>query len=1542
MHPEETTPIKDDIEIADKRPGRFAERSVESRYKPETVIRNFHQAAEYLLNQDINQLSPEEQYFRTMLESQIPLVSMDNIDSNWTREIKIDKHNEPGQIIRSEGVRIDGLIAYLTKLRTHTTDARERAKITRLINSLNSHSLPYAEVYPNENPSEASARKAHEAMIISTEQNPLNQGNNEEANWLEGEKQLSRSRELVLPRKPEKSTVKNRKNSDTQAVTQDESDKQPTEKPSEAEISDINSPSESSTITQVSPEDNQRPPITRVFEGSIYSNQFQAGTSADLYADRRTAESLATPSRLRNIPRKIWNMFRRWGEGGINQRYMRDALRAINQTGIANADIARAVQEGQINAQQAHLEAQVQDQATIDRMSRPEGVDIGETRIKLADGALKNALIGQIITPIALGEISDTYDNQGNIIRTARQELQNRLRDFIAQNQNNPDFTPEDRTQLQQLFGRSQDRYGTNTAVFATDLLKMGQEMREALKTTDNNLEHLSQAIEANKQNIVLWIGRVQEGAQTDLRSNLDRVVAWLRKNGFNDEQASHTGGVASVLLGIATNPVVIGVFGTLGTKMGLSILSGGARAITATSVANAGMGLVVGSAMAGIAGGLRAHFEMGNDLKRDDVEHTYGRPETTRQDIDQSLDQHGGLVGRIARMPGIRRFSGVDKTAEMSDVRFNKINVLDLTNQLRQAIANQDTNQILQLYTQYEAANRVMHQAGVDQFRFSSEQTAQQERSDLRRVALDARNILHSTYGDQVEQQIENQSAVYSQEIRQTQDRRAERRRTEAIKKGLIAATTGLTGGAIGLAAQELWPTDSAPPEIHTDEIIRPKPSLELINKVAALGGNLEENQTQIYGGVPEDLRLELEEAGYQINPLPAVESVQPVELLKPQGLIEAQLDGTNIRIPDGSHLIANDKGSFDLVVDNPLSAQLPEGMIATPDGKPILATNITLNPDGSFNTTDMQVFKLNLEQEDGSLLASDMVELVAHPKPDILLTGDQAIERWAELGTPIKETQWYANNTRYSDGSELQLYTLKDGQTVLLDMKSMVESTQRGLTPEIVNIKNIIDQGKAVWAIRLPGMENNPLIIPDNADGFADGYLKLDPDDIHHTVTMGNGEKMTISELSKMLVDYNRLNQLKDGNIATEYYNLQDLFKIGRDGQMGLISAGTMVEQPDGSKIFQSFATIRGSGAPSMWESGGFESEIHLNHPLNGEVSKQIPVDSIVAKETIIPVPTPEQNKEYFALPTPIAPRNPVEYPGQKKEAPPPPPEKPKPPIETPPISQSPETSPTRPPLTKQELAELAQLLVNKAFLNDEEKKRRLDELLGRSEITNSPSQTLENNQPNPTQIEKLTSQEATELNELLIKRSHLDLKQQKRLDQLLKKQGTGSEAPQILQDTQTNEDLLASQSDNNSTNKLTSSENNQPITDQTTSQDGSLKSSASENNDLVENSDALQQELKDYGQSYWDADYISNELPKEARALSQQLINLGDKNNLKSETLLYYNALTSLYKAISGKEFDPTDNPLTNTDFKYPNRSIEQINTDRLKHYQVLYRK
>lgn len=285
--------------------------------------------------------------------------------------------------------------------------------------------------------------------------------------------------------------------------------------------------------------------------------------------------------------------------------------------------------------------------------------------------------------------------------------------------------------------------------------------------------------------------------------------------------------------------------------------------------------------------------------------------------------------------------------------------------------------------------------------------------------------------------------------------------------------------------------------------------------------------------------------------------------EIIAPTGTHEDVAVGHKTVIPNGSEWVKDPaSGKWDLVV-----SKRPD-MILINDAK-FDSTGKLVDWDHAHSKDTI----LGITHDGQPERTEQGPPTVIHTEP-ITKTGAEAAAEFEKFGTKLKGTEWYANNTKVSDINELRLYTHHEGNAVILDMTKMKVGYQVGLHPEKIDVQDVIRSEKAVFAFTLPGHDEKVIV---HAPG---GQLRLDPtdNDPTHKIKFADGREMQAGLFARAVVNQDALGKLPQGDIATELYNRQDVFKLGLGGKMGFIQAGQLVDH--NGPVLQSFATIRGSG--------------------------------------------------------------------------------------------------------------------------------------------------------------------------------------------------------------------------------------------------------------------------------------------------------------------------------------------------------------------------
>lgn len=301
----------------------------------------------------------------------------------------------------------------------------------------------------------------------------------------------------------------------------------------------------------------------------------------------------------------------------------------------------------------------------------------------------------------------------------------------------------------------------------------------------------------------------------------------------------------------------------------------------------------------------------------------------------------------------------------------------------------------------------------------------------------------------------------------------------------------------------------------------------------------------------------------------------------------------GHDTKIPQGTHWTVNSDhpGNFNLV---------------DADGRSV-ATNAHFDTSGHM-TNESTIAGVTINQ-------TPVETTVNH---DVF--GDNG--EWTKNTTGIDRTEWYAHNTPSSEGNELRLDTFQHGNTVTLDASSMHEAWQTGAHPQSIDVQEVIKNGELKFKFEIPGRDS----IIASAD--TDGTLTLNPDAAPGVpLDLSNPNSIDIANFSKTVLNQGALADGTAGN-ATELNNHLDVFNLGADGKPGFISAGRLIDV-NGEKVWQSFATIRGTGTPPT--------------QLTETITKFIP--EISMPHAVIPPVASPSDFNMPIIPIPFAPRYPLE---------------------------------------------------------------------------------------------------------------------------------------------------------------------------------------------------------------------------------------------------------------------------------------------------------
>jgi len=321
---------------------------------------------------------------------------------------------------------------------------------------------------------------------------------------------------------------------------------------------------------------------------------------------------------------------------------------------------------------------------------------------------------------------------------------------------------------------------------------------------------------------------------------------------------------------------------------------------------------------------------------------------------------------------------------------------------------------------------------------------------------------------------------------------------------------------------------------------------------------------------------------------------------------------------VPHGTGWIEdpNAPGKWDLVADGHPDQVFIHDAVVTPDGQ-----SITYDSAHSAFGADAFTSDRPVEIQPAGVVSRDVF-------------GHEGL--WEKNGTLIDHREWFGNNTRVSDLNELRvdnsLQTAANGEKVLIwDANRMTVdgSFQDGNHPPIVNVPELIRQGKLGLAVSTPDNQQNPIFIPFGTDGRS----VWDPTDTTHHI--GGPDSMTYAEASKMFLDQQKLSQFPDGSLESELNNHQDIFTLGKGGKPGYIEV-VQVKTIDGKTVLQPFATAAGTGnAPAT---------IDIPIPAKTDTVIDIIPKNVVFDHTITEMSPPSDHEIPF-IPWVVTPRFPLE---------------------------------------------------------------------------------------------------------------------------------------------------------------------------------------------------------------------------------------------------------------------------------------------------------
>lgn len=245
-------------------------------------------------------------------------------------------------------------------------------------------------------------------------------------------------------------------------------------------------------------------------------------------------------------------------------------LRDIFRSNIQNVNL-------DTNANRTRAEAERQDTNKQLRLSAQEGTLISGQRVEVAQGALRDMMVSEIIRPLVEGSITED-------------QIQDRLREFVRTHQSDP--------QVLAIFGPDANQYNRIANYFATDLKEATEVIRKDIAAHKYAIGQLNEVVR-------IQLANTDWAAETEAKfTRADRAVAWAERHRLS---------------GLLANPAVIGAAFSLGTFATL-------RAIGMTAKVSQFIVPGAGLLPAALFAGFRRNYDLKVDRASHQVERAYNR----------------------------------------------------------------------------------------------------------------------------------------------------------------------------------------------------------------------------------------------------------------------------------------------------------------------------------------------------------------------------------------------------------------------------------------------------------------------------------------------------------------------------------------------------------------------------------------------------------------------------------------------------------------------------------------------------------------------------------------------------------------------------------------------------------------------------------------------------------------------------------------------------------------------------------------------------
>ena len=1193
---------------------------------PEQTLEAFNRAYDILQNTDETTLRDQDKATKSIVEE----VKLHAIDKKVAAgkpigKYKVEYGDQPGTAKklynRQEGLPVDGLVDFLQwKIDSGGLTVAEHGDLAKLRDTLVHRSTRFSDAFSRMGSDRRFERVQHEAYLISID--PNRRTGSLDGDFLKAIDDLSKRRTLSITRE---------KSSDVSVI----------EPPIAVESDDVygpgipdslGTPSRARRVVNrrirprslkdiadgppiaVESDDAYGPDIPPDLEVEDVSAESVEEIMHDLLVVGRDSEisKRSTLEARRFIREKIregkWYDVRTWPRKlgvPITEKMWEDRVSAVLREEMVNRgnsflrlDTSRTqlrirgkafkdgMQFDRSGSDASYQEGQSKIQALRHQIRGDVSIGGQEAREVAADNPVRDRIISEILRPIAEGGLTGSVPEQ-------RIEVQRRLREIINANRSDP--------AVAELIGANAGEH------FATDLFETGERIRADVGAH-------KYAVDQIDSHVKLYFGNTTWAAENDMqvKGMSDKVVGWLQKR---------TGS------GAAGSPAVVGAATSLAIWGAGSSLRREGKAIGGTLGGYALGSALGGSAVGAVFAAARRNRQMNVDRMTHQAEMTYNAQissNSPRREKMQRFSYNTVSVDQLLSFDGADAGTELLGGGQRRGVEHLMRNLGDVSNQ--EALVRRIAE--IQARLDYSVQNK------VDLVTFQGEHAVESGRLKLIEGIVRAKKALRdagmseadlntkesafrTSWNEQFEQDIKGRDAEFKKE-----------RVKQMAVAGVIGFGTGTVGavvaqGAIGFIADKLG-VDVAPTLLREylpklKEHIKLAPSK--IPLIGASTASAHEALTTLAAEVPsvpgENIKLGpkhvLQVDGERASVVDSegavigsgnydaetgqiifsnVEGSNKDELMSALDSGEYRVDEKKIpsmqesmkgivqNVSPGEVREMTVAEGIQLTIEGDEVDGIHEIRIAPPDGEVITGT-ISDNGEIRIDTSGMSEKEIKgmktalVPLESDFDIATEMI-FGKEITQEVKVLGPEGV--WNELDQPISGWEWYAYDTPYSEGNELELLTFKKGDALILDMTGMGEAYQQGVEPSPINVPEVIRKDEAVFSFTLPNDPEHPVVIKDSADGVPDGRLVLDPND--NVNYIDEERTMTIGEFSKLIINEGEFDNLKDGDIATELNGRQEVFNLRLNHQNGYVNAGRLADDGSGGKKLQSFATIRGAG--------------------------------------------------------------------------------------------------------------------------------------------------------------------------------------------------------------------------------------------------------------------------------------------------------------------------------------------------------------------------